>query len=302
MFLKKNIIYSIIIIFVSVNTMKTILLFITLISATLTAQDLQNYQLFDKKGKKTTYKKLVSASENNQIVLFGEYHNNPVCHWLQLKLTQDLQKNNKIILGAEMLEADNQTPLNQYLNDEIDQKAFDTLARLWSNYKTDYKPLVDFAKDNKLKFIATNIPRRYASIVFKKDFDGLKDLTFEEKSWIAPLPIPFDIELPGYKSMMGMMGGHAGEKMPKAQAIKDATMAHFIIKNLPSNHIFIHYNGTYHSDNFEGISWYLNRYQKDLKILTIATVEQKDLEKLDKEHHNKADFILVVDEQMTKTY
>ena len=302
MFVKKNIIYSIIIIFVSVNTMKTILLLITLISATLTAQDLENYQLFNKNGKKTTYKKLIKASENNQIILFGEYHNNPICHWLQLKLTQDLQKNNKIILSAGMLEADNQTQLNQYLNGDIDQKALDTLARLWSNYKTDYKPLVDFAKDNKLKFIATNIPRRYASIVFKKDIDGLKDLTFEEKSWIAPLTIPFDIELPGYKNMMSMMGGHAGEKMPKAQSIKDATMAHFIVKNLQPNHIFIHYNGTYHSDNFEGISWYLNHYQNNLKILTIATVEQKDLEKLDKEHHNKADFILVIDEQMTKTY
>jgi uncharacterized iron-regulated protein len=162
--------------------------------------------------------------------------------------------------------------------------------------------LVDFAKDNKLKFIATNIPRRYASMVFKKDFDGLKELTKQELSWIAPLPMPFDINLPGYKNMLSMMGGHAGEKMPKAQAIKDATMAHFILKNYEPNQVFLHFNGTYHSDNYEGISWYLNHYQKGLSILTIATVEQKDVKKLDKEHYNKADFILVVDEQMTKTY
>jgi uncharacterized iron-regulated protein len=282
--------------------MKLFFFFFLGITLSLSGQDLQNYQLFDGKGKKTTYKKLVKASEISQIVLFGEVHNIPICHWMQLKLAQDLKQKRDLVLGAEMLEADNQTPLNQYLNGEIDQKAFDTLARLWSNYKTDYKPLVDFAKDNKLKFIATNIPRRYASIVFKKDFDGLKELTKQELSWIAPLPMPFDINLPGYKNMLSMMGGHAGEKMPKAQAIKDATMAHFILKNHEPNQVFLHFNGTYHSDNYEGISWYLNHYQQDLKILTIATVEQKDVKKLDKEHFNKADFILVVDEQMTKTY
>jgi uncharacterized iron-regulated protein len=282
--------------------MKILLGILISLTWAINAQDLQNYQLFDKNGKKTTYKKLVKASEKSQIILFGEVHNIPICHWMQLKLAQDLKQKRDLVLGAEMLEADNQTPLNQYLNGEIDQKAFDTLARLWINYKTDYKPLVDFAKDNKLKFIATNIPRRYASMVFKKDFDGLKELTKQELSWIAPLPMPFDINLPGYKNMLSMMGGHAGEKMPKAQAIKDATMAHFILKNHEPNQVFLHFNGTYHSDNYEGISWYLNHYQKGLSILTIATVEQKDVKKLDKEHYNKADFILVVDEQMTKTY
>ena len=49
------------------------------------------------------------------------------------------------------------------------------MARLWNNFKTDYKPLVDFAKDNNLKFIATNIPRRFASLVFKGGFEVLED-------------------------------------------------------------------------------------------------------------------------------
>ena len=83
---------------------------------------------------------------------------------------------------------------------------------------------------------------------------------------------------------------------------KDATMAHFIIKNLQPNAVFLHYNGTYHSDNFEGISWYLKKSKPELKIITIATVEQKDISKLEKEHLNKADFILVIDEDATKTY
>jgi uncharacterized iron-regulated protein len=185
----------------------SILLFATIISA---AQDKKAYQIFDKNGKKTSYEKLLKAGEKAEVVLFGEYHDNSVVHWLQLEFTKDLAEKKSLVLGAEMLEADNQSQLDHYLKGEINQKQLDSSARLWKNYKTDYKPLVDFAKEKKFSFIATNVPRRYASLVFKKDLMALDSLSAQEKSWIAPLPIEFDINLPGYKSMMEMQGGHAG--------------------------------------------------------------------------------------------
>ena len=266
------------------------------------SQEKKAYQLFNKKGKKVDYGKLLIAAEKAQVVLFGEYHNNAISHWLELELTKDLADKNKIILGAEMIEADNQKQLDQFLKGEINQKQLDSTARLWPNYKTDYKPLVEFAKENNIPFIATNIPRRFASIVSKKGFEGLENLTSEEKTWIAPLPIVYDSELPGYVNMMKMMGDHASPNMPKAQAIKDATMAYFIQKNLKEKSIFIHFNGTYHSDNFEGIYWYLKKTAPNLEILTIATIEQKELKKISTEDYNKADYILVIDEDVTKTH
>lgn len=266
------------------------------------SQEKKAYQLFNKKGKKVDYGKLLIAAEKAEVVLFGEYHNNAISHWLELELTKDLADKNKIILGAEMIEADNQKQLDQFLKGEINQKQLDSTARLWPNYKTDYKPLVEFAKENNIPFIATNIPRRFASIVSKKGFEGLENLTSEEKTWIAPLPIVYDSELPGYVNMMKMMGDHASPNMPKAQAIKDATMAYFIQKNLKEKSIFIHFNGTYHSDNFEGIYWYLKKAAPNLEILTIATIEQKELKKISTEDYNKADYILVIDEDVTKTH
>ncbi|MDI9255972.1 ChaN family lipoprotein [Flavobacterium sedimenticola] len=281
---------------------KTYSVAILLLTLVMSAQEKKAYQLFEKKGKKVSYAKLLKSAFNSDVVLFGEYHNNAIAHWLELELTKDVAAKKEIVLGAEMLEADNQKQLNQYLNDEINQKQLDSTARLWSNYKTDYKPLVDFAKENKLPFIATNIPRRYASLVSKKGLEALETLTEEEKSWIAPLPIPFDANLPGYVNMMKMMGDHASPNMPKAQAVKDATMAHFILKHLKNNAVFIHYNGTYHSENFEGIYWYLKKSKPELKITTIATIEQKDIEKISADEYNKADYILVIDEDVTKTY
>ena len=268
----------------------------------LNAQDKKAYQLFDKKGKKVTFDKVIKETLKTEVVLFGEFHDNPICHWLQLELTKEIAAKRQVVLGAEMIEADNQTQLNNYLADKITQKQLDSTARLWPNYKTDYKPLVDFAKEKKISFIATNIPRRYASMVHKKGFEVLETLSDEEKSWIAPQPIPYNKDLPGYTQMMTMMGEHTSPNMPKAQASKDATMAYFITKNLQPNSVFIHFNGSFHSDNFDGINWYLRKYQPEIKIVTISTVEQNQLKKLENEHLNKADFILVVDENMTKTH
>jgi len=279
-----------------------VFLFFVSFSTVLFAQNKPAYKLYNAKGAKVSYKKMLKKMNKADIVLFGEHHNNPIVHWLQYETTVDLNEDRALMLGAEMIEADNQKQLNQYLADEIDQKAFDTVARLWNNHSTDYKPLVDFAKENNLKFVAANIPRRYASEVFRGGFEALEKLSSEEKSWIAPLPIKYDATLPGYVKMKEMMGGHGGDNLPKAQAIKDATMAHFILKNRKENNLFIHYNGSYHSDDYEGINWYLKQAQPTIKIITVSVVEQENLKNLEKENKLKADFIIVVPPTMTKTY
>ena len=123
-----------------------------------------------------------------------------------------------------------------------------------------------------------------------------------EKTWMAPLPMDYDATLPGYVKMVEMMGGHGGPNMPKAQASKDATMAYFILQNFKTGYLFIHYNGSFHSENYDGINWYLKRKQPDLKYGTITTVSQKNIKELLAENKGKADYIICVDEDMTNTY
>jgi uncharacterized iron-regulated protein len=282
---------------------KVILLFI-LLTAGLSgfAQKHSPYKIYNSKGKQVCYKKMVKSMAKQDVVLFGELHNNAIAHWLQLDVTQELAQTRTIQLGAEMLEADNQDAVDLYLADSIDQKGLDTLARLWPNHKTDYAPLVDFAKANNIPFTATNIPRRYARLVNKGGFEALDTLTDLEKSWLAPLPMAFDAELATYKSILEMMGPHGTPSLVMAQASKDATMAHFILKNYKSGNLFLHYNGAFHSDFYEGILWYLKRQSPNLKYATISTVTQADISKLASEHKGKADFIIVVDEDVTNTY
>lgn len=263
------------------------------------------YSLFNKDAKSIKYEKVLKQVENADIVLFGELHDNPVSHWLQLELTKDLYqlKGENLILGAEMFESDNQLILDEYIDTLISQKRFEAEARLWSNYKTDYKPLIEFAKENTIDFVATNIPRRYASLVNSKGFEGLEELSEEAKTFISPLPINYDPELDCYKSMLEMegMGDHVNENFPKAQAVKDATMAHFILKNWSKGKLFLHYHGAYHSDNFESIYWHLKQENPNINIVTITTVSQEDVSAITEENKGVADYTICVDEDMTKT-
>ncbi len=283
------------------------LIFALIMAFSVFAQDKPAYRIFDKKGNPATFEDLLKASRKSDVTFFGELHNNPIAHWLQYELTIAMYEavKGELALGAEMFEADNQLLLDEYLAGTIKDKTFEDEARVWNNYATDYKPLVEFAKEKGLGFTATNIPRRYASLVFKGGFESLDDLQGKAKAYIAPQPMKYDANLPGYQKMVEMMGGHGGgsDNFPKAQAIKDATMAYFISKNLPDKGAFLHFNGSYHSDNYEGIVWYLqNDYAPKAKITTITTVEQADLSALQKEHSGKADFTIVVIDKMTKTY
>ena len=249
---------------------------------------------------------MMQAIESADVVMFGEYHNNSINHWLQLQVTKAMHQNDpKLTLGAEMFEADNQLVLDEYLAGVITDKQLEAESKIWKNYTQDYKPLVQFARDNGLGFVATNIPRRYASIVSKQGLDALNDLSDAAKLSIAPIPFDVDLELPGYKNMIKMMGTHgsteSAENIARAQAAKDATMPHFILKNMNGGK-FIHYNGTYHSNNFDGINEYLRMGSPNIKIITISPVEQEDISKLNEESKNLADFIIGIPVDMTKTY
>ncbi|MFT5822780.1 MAG: putative iron-regulated protein [Crocinitomix sp.] len=267
--------------------------------------DTKAFQIYTKNGNAIDFKKVVKQAATKKYIFFGEYHNNPISHWLQFELTKEMHAEHKkrLVLGAEMFEADNQFILDEYLNDLISSKNFQNEIRLWPNYNTDYKPLIEYAKEHNLKFIATNIPRRYANMVYKKGLASLKDLSDLAQSYIVPLEkFTFDSTVTCYKELMSTMDGHGGINMATAQAIKDATMAHFIQQNTTNKSVFLHYNGAYHSDNYQGIVHYLKKEVDETKILTLSTVEQKDINKLESGNKGIADFIICVPESMTKTH
>ncbi len=274
----------------------------------LSAQEKPIYKIYNKKGKEVSYDKMIKKTAKADVVFFGEMHNCPVTHWLELQVAKDLYAEHKdeFILGAEMFECDNQLIMDEYMQGLISNERFEKEIRLWGNYSTDYSPLVDFAKENHLSFVATNIPRRYARRVKEHGLESLNDLSAEAKRYIAPLPIYFEVDSSQIKlfKMMGSMRKHSKINplwMSQAQTIKDATMAWFICQNI-NNKKMLHFNGSFHTDKYSGIIPYLKRYNKKLKFTTISSARQEDINHLGEESLGRADYIIVVRQDMNTSY
>lgn len=271
------------------------------------SQDLKSYQIYNKNKDTVNFRQMIDALSHYDVVLFGELHNNSIIHWLELKTEEALYQDKKdnLILGAEMFERDNQEAVDRYLEDSINENELAKEARLWPNFSTDYEPLLNFAKDKHLKFVGTNIPRRYASYVAKEGLDTLTKINEDEKPFMAPMPIKVDLATPGYKEMIDLMKEHAGDKVMNfvaAQAVKDATMAESILKNMRRKDIFLHFNGDYHSKEYGGIYWYLKKEKKRLRVAVISVAESDFSQLPLPENFVATEFNIVVPSDMTKTY
>ena len=74
------------------------------------------YKIFNSKERPVTYSKLLKNAKESDVILFGEFHDNPIIHWLQLELTIDLYSiDTNLVLGSEMLEVDDQLVIDEYL-------------------------------------------------------------------------------------------------------------------------------------------------------------------------------------------
>lgn len=269
------------------------------------------YRLFTADTKVADYDQMLVDLAQADVVLFGELHNDPVAHWLELQVAKDLQRLKKpgqLVLGLEMFERDVQPLVAQYAAGVLSDSAFERQARPWPNYATDYRPLLLFARENKIPVIGTNAPRPFAKTVAQGSLKALDRLAAADRALLVPLPLKVDYDLPGYKNMAAMFGGgseaHGGgaQNIIQAQALKDATMAYFIRTSRQPGQTLFHLNGSYHSDHHDGIVAYLRQAAPTLRVRTLSVVSQGQLERVEKENINVADYVVVVPDDMTKTY
>lgn len=143
------------------------------------AQEKNAYTLFDAQGNRVDYTQMMDVLERQDVVFIGEIHNCPIAHWMEYEIVKDLydRHGDRLMIGAEMFERDNQLILDEYLAGMITPERFNAEAKLWPNYKTDYSPIVEFAKEHKIPFVATNVARRYANMVAKGGFEALDGLS-----------------------------------------------------------------------------------------------------------------------------
>src|SRR5690606_5460710 len=136
--------------------------------------------------------------------------------------------------------------------------------------------------------------------------DALKELSPDALAMVsADLETYFDPSVKDDAEMAHIVGGQVPPIMLNSQtahASKDATMAHFSIKNFNPGDFLFHFEGSYHSNYNPGIIWWINKIQPGLNIKSVTTVMESEWEELTKEERAEiASYIIVVADNMTQT-
>lgn len=267
-----------------------------------------DFSVFTGEGKPSSLGSIVSAMEGVNVVFLGELHDDSVGHRIQLELFSDAVSRygpkRSVVLSLEMFERDVQTSVDEYLAGLIPENQFLGSSRPWGNYKTDYRPLVELAKENKLEVVAANAPRRYVNMVSRLGRDSLNKLSDQAKFWIAPLP--YDQASQAYadkfNKLMGEMSDGAApaahNPIINSQALWDATMAHSISNVLwrDENALVINLNGGFHSENRMGTPEHLAKYKPGVKFLVVTIRYESDFRIFDPASHSSiGDFVVLTD-------
>lgn len=156
-----------------------------------------------------TLEAMTEALAQADVVFIGEQHDHTLGHRLKFDILKAMYgRKPKLALSLEMFERDVQSILDEYLMGHITENAFLQASRPWPNYRTDYRPMVEFCKENRLPVVAANTPRRYVNIVSRKGQTALAELPKESKAFLPSLPYPMDIPAEYDRQLNEIFGGH----------------------------------------------------------------------------------------------
>ena len=291
------------------------------------AQTDARYRIFDATGKAATMEALLMALDGVEVVCVGELHDDSVAHVFEAELLrralarysagETKTKRQTVALSLEMFERDVQIVLDEYLRGLINERHFLLSSRPWNNYQTDYRPLVEFAREQHLSVIASNAPARYVNRVSRLGPQSLKDLTTAAKAWLPPLP--YEPASPAYaakfKQLMGepqptdgaqsTQSPHGTSYLLDAQSLRDATMAYAITLQLKQqpNALVIHMGGSFHSEQRLGVPEQLLHYRPKTRTLVITIIKDKSYPDFDATRLGKlGDFIVLTDPLLPRSF
>ncbi len=289
-------------------------IFTALLNYTVSAQTTDSaFRIYTAEGNAATLEQIIDAAGKSDVVFLGENHDDATAHYLQTEIFKKAfeiyGKNRKIALSLEMFERDVQTVVDEYLKGLITEKKFLDDSRPWNNYKTDYRPLIEFAKLNNLPVIAANAPRRYVNMVSRNGRESLNQLSPEAKRWLAPLP--YNTASQKYaEKFNALMGGmksevNAPSKILESQTLWDTTMAFSISELLrkEKSALLIHLNGSFHTENRLGTAEQLLKFNPKAKITVVTMRYENDFTKFDKtKHENLGDFVILTDAKIPRSF
>jgi uncharacterized iron-regulated protein len=271
------------------------------------------FRVFTAAGEPSTMEALAQQALQAEVVFVGEEHDDPTAHRLQLDILRRLASSGPVVLSLEMFETDVQQVLDEYLAGLISEDHLLKSGRAWKNYASDYRPLVEFAKERGIPVVAANAPRRYVNRVSRLGQTSLDVLPASAKHWLPPLPYAEAAEAYAQKFLKLMAKAREQSsadsnayptKLLAAQSLWDASMAYSIARSRMRHHasIVLHVNGSFHSEQRLGILNHLDRYRPSTRSLVVTLKSAESYPQWDSTFVNFGDFVILTDPSLPRTF
>ncbi len=187
-----------------------------------------------------TLDNVIKDAKDKRIIYVGEYHDQYAHHLVELQVLKDLyRKGEKLAVGMEMFQRPFQKVLDQYIAGAIDERSFLKQTEYFKRWGYDYslyKPILDFARAEKIPVIALNVKKEITDKVAK---NGMDSLTAEEK---ADIPAQLDFSDQDYRERLrDVFNRHKGsgdrsfDFFFQAQILWDESMAASVDEFLKKN-------------------------------------------------------------------
>ncbi len=158
---------------------------------------------------------------------------------------------------------------------EIGEQTLIKEGRAWPNYSSDYRPLVEFAKQKQLDVIAANAPRTIVRCIGKNGPEYLDRLPSIERKWVAEsLSLGSDAYREKFISSMHHGDEAKTQRQFAAQTTWDDTMAESMVNYLalhPTKQI-IHVAGRFHVAEGLGTASRITARNPDLNVMMVTPV------------------------------
>lgn len=237
-----------------------------------------DYQLVTPNGKRLPLSPLPASFSTADVILVGEWHTHPGIHRFQADLLYRLLLENRpVALSMEQFDRSDQPLLNQYLLGEIGEQYFIRQTDAWPNYQSDYRPLVELAKQHQAPIIAANAPEEIVRCIGRQGAEYLNRLNNTQRSLIAR---EINLSDSPYKQRFMASMHHGSEQQNErqfsAQITWDETMAESISDYLLQHpgHQVMHIAGLFHTQQGLGIAAALKRRLPEINIVIITPVSE----------------------------
>ncbi|MBI5666047.1 MAG: ChaN family lipoprotein [Nitrospirae bacterium] len=194
-----------------------------------------------------TLSDVIKGVEGRRIIYVGEVHDVFAHHAVQLDIITGVYKNDpQIAIGMEMFQRPFQKSLDSFISGETGEAEFLKQTEYFNRWGFDYplyKPVLDFAKAEKVPVIALNLQKEITAKVSRGGIDSLSE---EDKKEI-PTDLDFsDMEYRERLKEIFSMHNKSEEKnfefFYQAQILWDETMSHSVdefVKNNPGRKIIV---------------------------------------------------------------